>query len=256
MQGDIGVKEALRGAVRHIILSALGRLVLPPKGPFLRALYFHGVADDSVENFESLMKKLRRLGKFVDTETLISMLEARTALEGKYFHLSFDDGYRNVFKNATPILKRLEIPALFFVVTGMAGANNRRGEVERMTWEDLRTLQSWGFEVGSHSRTHPRFTELLDRSPLLAEIVGSKRDVEDHLGVECKYLAWPHGRKCDIDDRSLEAIVSGGYNACFGGFRGSVRPAKTSRFQIPRHHLEDNWSWAHVRYFACGHGEK
>jgi peptidoglycan/xylan/chitin deacetylase (PgdA/CDA1 family) len=250
-----GLKQHGRAIGRSLLLSILGGLVPLPKGPFLRALYFHGVAEDQTKNFASLIEGLTQIGEFINTEALISMLEGRTPLEGRFFHLSFDDGYRNVFQNAAPLLRRLGISPLIFVVTGLVDTDRERAGMERMTWDELRTLQSRGFEVGSHSRTHARFTELPDRDMLEAEIVGSKQDIEKHLGTTCKHIAWPFGGETDVDDRFYEAAVRAGYIGCFGGFRGSVVPGRTSRFHIPRHHLEADWSWAQVRFFACGYGE-
>lgn len=122
-----GLKEHGRAMGRSLLLSILGGLVPLPKRPFLRALYFHRVADHQANDFALLIERLKRIGEFVSTEALISMLEERTPLDGKFFHLSFDDGYRNVFRNAAPLLRRLEIPALVFVVTGLVGAERGPG---------------------------------------------------------------------------------------------------------------------------------
>jgi peptidoglycan/xylan/chitin deacetylase (PgdA/CDA1 family) len=248
-----GLIEQGRAIGRGLVLSILGSLLPLPKGSFLRPLYFHGVTDGQTKNFGSLIEGLKQIGEFINTAALISMLEGRTPLEGRHFHLSFDEGYRNVFQNAAPLLRRLGIDPLVFVVTGMVGAE--RAGRERMTWEELKILQGWGFEVGSHSRTHARFTELPERDMLEAEIVGSKQDIEKHLGTPCIYMAWPFGRETDVDDRFYEVAARAGYAGSFGGFRGGVVPGRTSRFHIPRHHLEADWSWAQVRFFACGYGE-
>jgi peptidoglycan/xylan/chitin deacetylase (PgdA/CDA1 family) len=138
-------------------------------------------------------------------------------MDGRYFHLSFGDGYPNVFQNAVPVLRRVEIPAVLFMVTRFIGADGERGGNERMMWDDLRMLRSWVVEVSSHSRTHVRFTELPDRDMLETDIVGSKRDIEKRVGTPCTCIAWPYGRNCDVNERSLEVIAKAGYHACFGG---------------------------------------
>ena len=124
-----------------------------------------------------------------------------------------------------------------------------------MTWDELRTLQSWGFEIGSHTRTHARLAQVSNADDLRDEIEGSKQDIEKNLGAECRYIAWPCGRKSDVNQAFLDAISRAGYRACFGGFRGTVVPGRTSRFSIPRHHLEAGWTWSQIRFFAYGHGE-
>ena len=179
-----------------------------------------------------------------------------TVLDGARFHLSFDDGYRNLYRNALTVLKGWKIPALIFVVTGMVGKDPLEGPDQRlMSWEELRVIQAWGFEVGSHTKTHPKLAEVATPYDLVSELRDSKHEIEERLGTECRYIAWPMGRSSDVDGRFFDAVEAAGYRACFGGFRGSVAPGKTDRFRIPRHHLEASWPLSHVRYFATGHGE-
>ncbi len=245
------MKQKVRQAARSMALSLLGTVAAPPKGSFLRALYFHEVSPQHAANFAVILERLKREGEFVDTQTCLVMLGGLKPVEGRYFHLSFDDGHRTLLEYAAPVLKRLGIPAVFFVCTSWVGV-----ELDALTWNDLKKLQSWGFEVGSHTRSHANLAEASRMGKLEEEVLGSKQDIEQRLGTTCKYIAWPYGRKRDINKASIQAIVQAGYRACFGAFRGSIYAGKTNPFQIPRHHLEASWPWKHVRYFAHGHGEK
>ncbi len=231
-------------------LSALGTVSARPKGSFLRAIYFHHVRPQEAGKFAELLERLKRDADFVSTETCLAMLKGAKLIEGRSFHLSFDDGHHSLLEQAVPVLKRMKIPALFFVCTSWVGVDSNV-----LTWEDLRKLQSWGFDIGSHTRTHVNLVEAARTGKLEEEVAGSKRDVERNLGTVCPYFAWPFGRKRDINKIALEAVVDAGYQACFGAFRGSIHAGVTDPFQIPRHHLEAGWPWKHVRYFAYGHGE-
>jgi hypothetical protein len=244
------VKQSLRRAARSVALSALGTVSARLKGSFLRALYFHGVRPHEAGNFAELLERLGRDADFVSTETCLAMLNGTKPIQGRFFHLSFDDGHRSLFEHAVPVLKRLNIPAVFFVCTSWVRADSKF-----LTWEDLGKLRSDGFEIGSHTRTHANLTEVALAGKLEEEIAGSKGEIERRLRAACPYFAWPFGRKRDINKIALEAVVKAGYQACFGAFRGSIHAGRTDPFQIPRHHLEAGWPWKHVRYFACGHGE-
>ncbi len=87
------------------------------------------------------------------------------------------------------------------------------------------------------------------------EILGSKQEIERHLGLECKYISWPYGRLDDTDEESLEMVKNAGYHACFGAFRGTVVPENTDLFSIPRHHFEVQWPISHIEYFLRGNME-
>lgn len=263
-----GVRARLRRVARHSLLSTLARFSHNDEGPFLRLLYCHYVFDDQVEKFRAIVEMLQNIGMFVDTKTAVSMIQGASPIDGKYFHLAFDDGFRNVFQNALPVLKELQVPAILFVPTSIVGADwertrhyclettGYRDVIEMISWEECATLQSWGFEVGSHSRTHARFTTLSGAGMLDDELIGSKGDIEDHLGGECLYITWPYGRQTDADATSLEATRRAGYHACFGSFRGSIYPGKAvDPYRIPRHHFECDWPLSHISYFANGNGE-
>ena len=85
-------------------------------------------------------------------------------------------------------------------------------ELLPMSWADLLTLAGAGWEVGSHTRRHPRLTELAEPA-LHDELRGSKKDCEEHLDVPCRALAFPYGA---VDDRVVEAARAAGYEAAGG----------------------------------------
>lgn len=263
-----GLKKRCRKLLRGAYLSTFGSLASKPNAPFLRSLFCHYVFDDQVREFEIMMDELQKAGTFVDSDSFISMMEGKTPIDKGYFHLSFDDGFRNIFLNAAPILSKRNIPALIFAATSFVGTDwktarhfcmekgNYSGVIEMMNLEELREMKSRGFEVGSHTRTHGRLSDISGNKTLLdREVLGSKLELEDKLGSECKFIAWPFGRLNDIDEVSLDAIKNAGYYACFGGYRGLVLPGETDRFKIPRHNFEAQWPLSHIKYFAYGKNE-
>jgi peptidoglycan/xylan/chitin deacetylase (PgdA/CDA1 family) len=125
-----------------------------------------------------------------------------------------------------------------------------------MSWRDLAEMVAAGYDIGSHTRTHARFSTISRETALMEdEILGSKRELEQNLNRECKYISWPYGRLSDADDQSLDMVQHAGYDACFGAYRGTVTPGKTNIFSIPRHHFEVQWPFSHVEYFSRGNRE-
>jgi peptidoglycan/xylan/chitin deacetylase (PgdA/CDA1 family) len=141
----------------------------------------------------------------------------------KTLAVTFDDAYRSVFELALPILSRLGLPATVFVPTDFPGTEAPmtwpgidgwlhgpyRSELMPMAWEQLGVLLAAGWEVGSHTCSHPRLTAL-DDAALAAELSESRGRCEQQLGVACRSLAYPYG---DHDDRVVEATRVAGYEA-------------------------------------------
>jgi peptidoglycan/xylan/chitin deacetylase (PgdA/CDA1 family) len=262
------ISGQVRAFLRNSILSIASAASKGQDNTYLRCLYCHHVFDDQRDDFEKLIVQIRKLGEFVGTDECIQMLTGKKDIDRRYFHLSFDDGFRNNFTNAYPILKKHGVPAIFFVPSSLIEAdwhNTRnyglnivqyRAVIEIMRWKDLHDLILDGYEVGSHTRTHARLSEISNSHDLMEdEIVGSKKELETNLNYECKYISWPFGKLTDADSKSLKMVEDAGYAACFGAYRGTVQPGSTNRFSIPRHHFEAQWPISHIEYFARGNME-
>ena len=264
-----GWKDSFRIAARQTLLdlfSLTASKTLPDS--FLRPIFCHYVFDDQKVQFEQILRHLTSFGNFVSTNDLVAMLQSEQPIEGRYFHLSFDDGFQNIYANAFPVLKELEIPALFFVPTRLIGGDwtvshefclgpgSYAGVIEMANWCELEEMSDHGIDIGSHTCTHARLASISTQpNELKTEIEQSKAEIESKLGQPCRYFSWPYGTKEDVDANSLKVVQDAGYEACFGAFRGSVKPQRTDLWQIPRHHFEPQWPLRHVDYFARGHGE-
>jgi peptidoglycan/xylan/chitin deacetylase (PgdA/CDA1 family) len=140
--------------------------------------------------------------------------------------VTFDDGFGSVFERALPVLTRLGITASVFVPSGFVGADRpmtwpgvhgwvggaHEEELAPMTWGELSSLAERGWEIGSHSRTHPRLT-MLDDETLADELRASREECAERLGKPCVSLAYPYG---DMDERVIDAAARAGYRTAAG----------------------------------------
>lgn len=140
--------------------------------------------------------------------------------------VSFDDGYLSTLTEAAPILERLGIPGTLFVPTDYMGTAEpmawpgierwrdgpHREELLPLDWAQLSTLAERGWEIGSHTCSHPHLTTLADES-LAHELRDSRAKVEAELGRPCKTIAYPYG---DVDDRVAAAARAAGYRLGVG----------------------------------------
>jgi peptidoglycan/xylan/chitin deacetylase (PgdA/CDA1 family) len=128
--------------------------------------------------------------------------------------LTFDDGYRDVLSSAAPVLERHGFTATIFAVSRLLGGENVWDPPPRrqlVSETDLRDLTARGWEVGSHSLTHPRLTEL-DTDGLRHEVLASRAALSDVLGVEPRCFCYPYG---SADADTVSAVLNAGYSyAC------------------------------------------
>ena len=164
----------------------------------------------------------------------------------KTLAVTFDDAFRSVFDLAFPILSRLGLPGTVFVPTAKVGNHGpmawegiegwigtpHEDELRGMSWEQLEHVAGAGWEVASHTRSHPHLTALNDEA-LERELRASREDCEQRLQRPCTSVAYPFG---DVDDRVMDAARHAGYTAA-----GSVDP-------IP-HYPPDALNWPRVAVF-------
>ncbi len=113
----------------------------------------------------------------------------------KTLAITFDDAYRSVIELALPIISRVGFVATVFAPTAFVGTEEpmawpgidhwrdteHAGELMPMSWEELQRLAEAGWEIGSHTRSHPRLPTL-DDDALERRAGESRRDIERHLG--------------------------------------------------------------------------
>ena len=130
--------------------------------------------------------------------------------------LSFDDGWRNQFIYAFPILQKYHYTATFFVFTN---AIDRHGF---LTWDNLRVLRDAGMTIGSHTLSHPFLTKITNPDTLWSEINTSKRILEKNLGIPVSEFAYPFGQY----NATITALVKqAGYTSARGDYvtRGNTQ---------------------------------
>ena len=131
--------------------------------------------------------------------------------------LSFDDGYEDFFTTAAPELERRGFTATLFVATAHVGASaswlapDREASRPMATWEQLRSVAARGFEIGSHSHTHPQL-DLLAADSVDTEVRHSRDLLQSELGHEVGGFCYPHGFH---GPKVRQAVVDAGYRyAC------------------------------------------
>ncbi len=175
---------------------------------------------------------------------------------GRIMAITFDDGFASVKRYAAPILERRRVPGTVFAPTQFMGggaqlswpgieqwaSTESAAELAALDWSDLRQLTDLGWEIGSHTLTHPHLTQL-DPEALRQELAQSREECSDHVGRPCRTIAYPYG---DADARVIAQAESAGYAA---GAALSSHLRLNGPLSYPRvgvYH-DDSWSRFHLK---------
>jgi len=151
--------------------------------------------------------------------------------------LTFDDGFRNFFQHAFPVLQRYGFPATVFVISGYCGGRNnwptqpRNAGIpmlELMRWSEVEQVARAGIRIGCHTATHPSLT-LLAESEIECELATSRAAIEDRVGRAVDMFAYPYG---DNPPRVRDAVGRHFHLAC-GTRLAAVSPA-ADLLDLPR----------------------
>jgi peptidoglycan/xylan/chitin deacetylase (PgdA/CDA1 family) len=101
--------------------------------------------------------------------------------------ISFDDGHISNYVAALPVLQKHSCKAIFFVIVGRIGTSGF------MSWEQLNELVALGHQVSAHGWSH-RFLTGCSDAELDIELVRSREELQNKLGIPVESLSAPHGR--------------------------------------------------------------
>jgi peptidoglycan/xylan/chitin deacetylase (PgdA/CDA1 family) len=208
-------------------------------------LCYHSIAAEgpryltiSADLFERQLAVLKR--RSIHSGDLRSLSGAAAgSLDRPTAFLTFDDGFRDNFETALPLLREYGFGAFVFVLPPLVDSGGALGWAEvaadlrrypttmrSVTWAMLEEMKEGGFEVGSHTLTHPHLPEL-DDGALREELWESRARVKERLGA-CDTLAYPFG---DWSDRVAVAAADCGYSYAFS------LPTKTGQRRATAHSI-------------------
>jgi peptidoglycan/xylan/chitin deacetylase (PgdA/CDA1 family) len=185
--------------------------------------------------FTEQMEWLKANVRVVPLGEVVAALAGRRPLPERTVVLTFDDGFRDFYTTAVPVLRRLRLPATVFLPSGYCGKSNDWPSqpcwVKRealLDWKQVTELVQDGFKIGAHGINHSDLTTLsLEEAE--QEISGSRAQIEEHTSCSVEFFAYPYGRWTPM----LRALVLGNFRAACATAAGIVEP-DADPFALPR----------------------
>jgi peptidoglycan/xylan/chitin deacetylase (PgdA/CDA1 family) len=210
---------------RSVILGYHGIATAPPRDDLFRLLI-------PPDQFVAQLELLLRSGfKFTTLADLVDKLDGGAPPPG-YAVVTFDDGLRDNYITALPILRQYDIPATVYVAVGFIGGYNpwiAPGAAAEMLGEDeVRALAAAGWEIGAHTMTHPDLSQL-DYDRCLSEIERSRDALARMSGARIETFAYPFGH---YGPAAVAATRDAGLRAALTTGSGSWDPFTLTRAMI------------------------
>jgi peptidoglycan/xylan/chitin deacetylase (PgdA/CDA1 family)/glycosyltransferase involved in cell wall biosynthesis len=181
----------------------------------------------TVEQFEEQMKYLKKKGYETVTfkDLLNNRYKQRFDKDKKWIMLTFDDGYKDNYENAFPILKKYQFKGIIYILDGIEynkwdvdNPGNPEKRFTLMNQEELLEMQNYGIEFGGHTSTHPRLAEL-STEQVKSEIINSKSNIEKIIGKELLSFAYPYG---SLNEEVKRIPQEAGYKFAVATDSGSI----------------------------------
>ncbi|HVB56406.1 MAG TPA: polysaccharide deacetylase family protein [Candidatus Acidoferrales bacterium] len=220
----------------------------------------------SPAQFQQQMKFLRDEGyRAVHLDAAVKSLE-RGEHNSRHVVITFDDGYRDFFTAAYPVLAEFDHTAVLFVPSGLI--EDRRTQFlgrECLTWSEVRELHARGIQIGSHSVTH-RELKYMGAAQVEEEVARSKNTIEAKIGQSVESFSYPYAfpeTEVVLARTLRELLEKHGYKNGVTTILGTANRA-SDRFFLPRlpvnssddvtlfrAKLEGSYDWLHsVQYLT------
>ena len=178
------------------------------------------------ENFSHQMDWLQANGYHpIDFDDLRAYFLGQSPLPAKPVILTFDDGYRDLYTTAYPVLRAHNFKAVAYLVSGFLGAPNN------VTRQQVVDMDAHGIQIGAHTYSHVDLTKSAN-GELTRQLVDSRTDLEHLVGHTVIDFCYPSGR---FDNRVIAAVQAAGYQTA------------TTTQPGTQHAVADRFTWSRVR---------
>lgn len=215
----------------------------------VQILFYHRVADEHLNDWTMPTREFaRQIDWLMSHFDVVGLDEAQARIaadrnERPAVCITFDDGYADNMQFAVPLLVERRAPFTYFVATnhilqrqpfphdvasGVPLAPN--------SLSDLREMAAAGVELGGHTRNHADAAKLTT-DKLVDEIAGCKRDLEEAVGCDVRYFAFPYGLHANLSTAGFRVAREAGYTGVCSAYGGYNFPGDDA-FHLRRIHAD------------------
>jgi len=167
----------------------------------------------SPQTFEKQMVFLKNHNyKVISLGAMAELLQKRKKIPFKTVAITFDDGFKDNYTYAYPVLKKLGFPATISLIFDEIG----RPEGDRLSWEEIKLMQESGLiTFASHTFGATPLVDISSEAELRKQIADSKKKFEEKLKIPIDAFTYvggmftPHIRELVIEAGYKYAVATG-----------------------------------------------
>lgn len=171
----------------------------------------------SVDNgaFDNQMAYLASHGyNTITAEKLVTALISKVFLPPKSIVVTFDDGYRDAYEYAFPIIKKYNITANFMIPTGLIGG------ADYLSWSQLEEMSKNPLVyITNHTWSHYSLPAG-NAAKIHMEIETASTQLEQHLGKKSNVFTYPYGT---FNSLAIQILKDNGYIGAFTTLPGTLQ---------------------------------
>ncbi len=204
----------------------------------IRVLIYHDFkSGHEIKNFKNQILSLKKKYEFITPDEFEKGLKNKS-IKGEKLLITFDDGFKSNRIVAEEVLNKLNIKALFFIISDFVGAKkysstynsiirniypsgyNKFNIDDTMDKNDIEFLLSTGHKIGCHTLSHQMLSKMSSIEKLKDEIATSKLNLEKEFGIKIKHFAFPFGTFESVNKEALK-IIDKNFDYIHTGLRGN-----------------------------------
>lgn len=233
----------LRG-LSKVVFAAGDRFARSPDGP--RILIYHQVGtthghqmEVTIDAFAAQLTWLSQEREVVDLETALQRWDEPGS--DRLVVLTFDDGYRDVYTTAFPMLAERSMPFVLYISTNLVGSPDEvEADETPLDWPHITDMKESGLlTIGAHTHSHPDL-RTISAEAVAAELERSDAIIADRLHESPRHFAYPYG----FWSETADGVVRERYaTAVLGGSpspSASPDPHLLHRYPVQ---LSDGFTW-------------
>jgi peptidoglycan/xylan/chitin deacetylase (PgdA/CDA1 family) len=182
----------------------------------------------------------------ITTEMLVKAITEGMSLPPRPIIITFDDGNIDNYTNAFPIMQKYGFTGVIYIVS------NRLQSEGYMNVEQIKEMAAAGWEVGSHSVSHPNLSDNIPPEILRHEIVQSRQDLETALNLPVLTFAYPFGT---VSGAAVDYVKFAGYIAGMGATGFTANQERSNLFVLQRCEIKGSEDAKSFIRFLPWHGD-